>query len=620
MKKFLILLYIAVIFVAVSIVIAFFVVDINAHKSYEYIILKNDIEIGKSRVDVYSTEGRIIYKGETEYRDPYLYPTTSEKYTLRKNNFNPIKYVQETEGVRGQKRLVVMEKNGEYLDYLYLNHPDFVAKKDIQIKDSSMFFSPDSLVTYFSLIEVYSFWKKGTQFMDLLIPFDNAIVPMEDMLEMKFGPFEYVQVEGKKMEADSLIISTDGMKNIVLYVSKYSHKLLMIEYKDIGEKVILVKSDDSLEKRINPVFEKAFKIIKRLVLSDKEMHEEDLLPENASVLEEKVLLNKEKGEEVFFESENNVFSGRIWRTKEEEKAPVVVFLPEDGPMSGIQDKFINALGGMFSDNGVSFFTFDVSGQGKSQGASTAKEDEKRIKDIISAINFVKTEKGVDPKFVHIAGYRGGAFLALKAALETKEIASCILLDPPLLELNQKVDIEAVSKKNLKTTISGYLLGPFDKRSVKKWAGDYKSYIDYIINGQDEFLFFSGMKLSLVAYRDYLSRNIVTLIEKGKDECPFLIIWSGESEYVTLESMPETKKYIEANKGAKVAVIGKPMETFGSVKYSKNGLNFEVDDEVDGMLKDWVAQNSIKNEVLENESVSNEQIQENEKEEKIVIAN
>jgi len=288
MKKFLILLFIAAVFITAFIIIAFFVVDFNAHKSYEYVILKNDIEIGKVKVDMYSTEGRIIYKGITEYKDPYLYPTVSEKYTLRKDNFDPIKYVQETEGVRRQKRLVVMEKNGEYLNYLYLNIPDFVAKKDIEIKDSAMFFSPDSLVAYFSLIEVYSFWKKGTQFMDLLIPVDDAIGPIEDIIKIEYGPSEYVQIDGRKMEADSLIISTEGIKNIVLYTSKYSHKLLMVEDKDTQEKTVLVNVHHNKRTEIAKRFPKQYMQKQIISLNIPDIYYKNQ-PELIKVLKKKII-------------------------------------------------------------------------------------------------------------------------------------------------------------------------------------------------------------------------------------------------------------------------------------------------------------------------------------------
>ena len=625
MKKFLVLLFISAIFVAVFIIIAFFVVDINAHKSYEYMILKNDIGIGKARVDMYSTEGRIIYKGRTEYKDPYLYPTVNEKYTLRKSNFDPIKYVQETEGIRRQKRLLVMEKNGEYLNYLYLNNPDFIAKKDIKIKDSAMFFSPDSLVTYFSLIEVYSFWKKGTQFMDLLIPFEDAIVPIEDTIKIEYGPFEYVQIDGRKMEADSLIISTDGIRNIVLYTSKHSHKLLMVEDKDTEEKIVLVNVEDAFEDKIKPVFENGLKMFNRLVFPGNMLNKEGILQDkekdDRENYEEKRPLNQEKAEEIFFESENNIFSGRIWRSKEAGKRPVVLFIPKDGPMSGIQNKLINGLGEMFSEIGVNFFTFDVPGQGKSQGSLTTKRDKKRIKDIVAAASFIKKEKNIDPELFHIAGYKGGGFLALSAALEIKEVASCILLDPPLLGLNQKLGIEAVTEKKFRTTISGKSIGPFDKENLKKSSEEHKAYLDYIINGHDEFLFFAGMRLSVKAYRDYLTRNIITLVEGEENICPLFIIWSSEeSDYVALETMAVAKKIIGSDKRSKVAVLGKPMENFGFVKYSEKGLNFKVDDEIAGMLKEWVMRTSTKKNILEKNNSVGVQSENYEENKEVVVIN
>ncbi len=191
MKKLVFLLVVAIIFMVLLILAAFFYVDVSGHVGYRYKVFSEDVSSGSISVDRYVTEEKIIYKSIAKYSNFGEYSQIREKLVLNKKELSPLEFEKRSEKVNGCKRLTLFVSNGGKYDLLYLDPPEFITFEKIKFDVKNVIFSPGDIMLYMPLIEKYNFWKKGTQFFSLFLPMDGAVPPGPIVIFIIIGFINY---------------------------------------------------------------------------------------------------------------------------------------------------------------------------------------------------------------------------------------------------------------------------------------------------------------------------------------------------------------------------------------------------------------------------------------------
>lgn len=146
-----------------------------------------------------------------------------------------------------------------------------------------------------------------------------------------------------------------------------------------------------------------------------------------------------KTESVYFKSEGQRVAG-VLHLPDEPNPPCVI--ASHGLLSSKESTKYIALGEQLSRTGVAFLRFDFRGIGESDGRWEDDTVSRRIADLKSAIEFVRSDR----KFRHRIGLLGsslGGYVTLIAASSDREITSSVIWATPFhlegLELKQDVE-------------------------------------------------------------------------------------------------------------------------------------------------------------------------------------
>lgn len=149
---------------------------------------------------------------------------------------------------------------------------------------------------------------------------------------------------------------------------------------------------------------------------------------------------------LFFKNESYYLFGVLHKAKKEIKNEArigIIFCAPFAEEKLISHRVFVNQARMLANNGFYCFRFDYMGHGDSEGKFEDATVETRISDILSAINFFKTEKNISK--IILLGLRFGATLTILAQNRIAQIDSLILINPIL---NGKDYIDQVLRTNL----------------------------------------------------------------------------------------------------------------------------------------------------------------------------
>ncbi len=596
MKKLIVLLTIMAAAAVVLFMLAFYYIDFSVHWSATYEVLLKGYNYGLVKVDRYVTEDKIIYKSRSEMPYALSYISSNEKLFLKKGLIVPVKYVEEAGTGRKTSRLISLVQNAERTEYLYLEHPRFLVVKGFETGEKTMVFSPCDIMTYMPIMEKYNFWKKGTQYFEVLTPIKAALPPMRDKIGVRELGDEYISIMGRKVEAEAFAVKGSGLPETKITLSKYGHHLLSLEIKSEDIKYIMTAYAEDPARRIGDMAALALKTLKeKIVFRTEDANTPSTEEIIAETEKEEPLVARmatpalpEKHKDVFIESGGLILSGKTWTPEGNGPFPAVLFIKNDGPMTNGELMFVRAYGEQLSAAGYVMMTFDGPGQGKSQGNIMDTDDDNCIKNILAAVSYLYNNPMVDKNAIALIGYKGGAYLALEAAKKSEFVYSCITLAMPL-----DSEKPESSRKTLRDKIQGQIeeegLGPFDGTYMDTVTMKLEKHREEVMKSTEGTIYFMGTKLPVNAYRKYLGRKpFKSILALDK---PLLLVFGKNDRGADPEALDALRKAVFGIKmPVKIAIFNYIGKYMGKMVDQGSGWGFVPDTGVLAMVKEWLAQN------------------------------
>ena len=581
------------------IVLAFLYIDLSGHREFRYDLLVGGTPAGTVKIDRYVTEDKVVYKSNAEYPYSTGYPVVSEKLFLKKRTMIPTKFIEEAYGSGGQRRVTLLLQDGEETDFLFLEYPKFITLKGFETGKRTMVFSPDDIVLYMPIMKKYNFWKKGTQFFEVMIPVDETMPPMRDKIEIRYIEDTEIPVMGHRVEAESFAVKGRSTPEARVFLSKYTHRILALEIEAKKVRFVLVGFTEDPGERIRSILDKFTSIIKSfrpgsgepsVKGADGSGKESLLEPAGAVSLPKRSTQEKIAIGDVFFESDNLILSGKVRFPETKGENPAVVIVPKDGPMTKGEQGLIDSLGEFLSNSGFVVLTFDGPGQGKSQGSCIGTDEAKRVRNITAAVSYLSKLPGVMDGSVSLIGHEGGGYLALKAARESSSVRACILLAAPIGL--KKTDIsQNASEQNIQRFLKEKGLGPFDQSFMDTIAKKMRENIDSVTRSTEDTSFFMGVKLPVKEYREYMSRDPQEAVMSFSG--PVMLAFGKDSRYFDTKIVDEARKLFSREKrSVKISIFKDPGRYMGAMERSDGSWHFSPNKDVLIIIGNWLAENGI----------------------------
>ena len=592
MKKLVTFLFIVGFLIVFLLMVAFLYMDLSGHKVFKYELIKDDKTFASILVDRYVIEDKIIYKSNGEYPYSLGYPEVFKELFLKKKNLNPLKFIVERKGIKGQKNVTMLTHEEGRADYLYLDHPRSVVFSDIETGFNIIFFSTKDIVLYMAVMEKYNFWKKGSQYFEALIPVSNNTPPVETKLEIKYVKDEYIPVLGKRVEAEEFIIKGNIIPDVKIFLSKYTHRILLLEIEGKEEKYILTEFLDGPLKRIEYFADNVKTFFMPKIYDAEKMEATKVFPGSVSASTMKTKKTAEVGDdkayrvkEVFFESGNNFLSGKLWIPNKGHSFPAVILVPRDGSETRGEQYLMESLAETFAVSGFSALTFDSPGQGKSQGSFKSVDDDRRVQDLTSAFVYLEKNPNISKENITFIGHEGGGYIAVKTASKLPSVRGCVLVNPPLKY--DGVDFyEQVPNENLRGILSEQDIGSFKDVFIEKMSWETYQQMKSAVESNKSFYLFKGKKIPLASYREFLMRNMNEAVLEF--DRPVLLIFNKGSRYFTQKAVDSIKKQLRKRNSNNRLVVMKEMgEYVGEILPYTEGWYFSSNPEALELVGSWV---------------------------------
>jgi|GEM_PF-1061714 len=597
MKKLAFFVFAVVGFMIFLVIAAFFYVDVNGHIGYRYRLFADDIFSAVIKIDRYVTEDKIIYKSNEKYSRFEKYPEIREKLFLDKKNMAPLKFVKNSAGVKDERRLTLFVRNEGKYDLLFLEFPEFINFEKIKFDIDRVIFSPKDIMSYMPLIERYNFWKKGTQFFNVLIPIDKLAPPIEGEVEIRYLQDEYILFNDCKTEVESFIIKSNILPEIKVFLSKYMHRVLIVEIEKQNIKFVLTQCIEGPDEKIEYLKRKVFSLLKRGKITDKkgkavlEVSTDGDEGETIDSARKQPPAVKTRKQEIFVEPGDSFFAGEIWIPFGEGKFPAIIISSEDTPGFNLEQDIPDLLGEFFSEAGFITLTFNNSGRRKSQGKGFASRDKKNMANITAAAKFLAKYPLVANTDITLIGLSEGAYAALMTASSLPEIKECVLLNLPLNSEKAGLFKEENIEKELEIKCGEFGVRTVSADVLKENAEKIKKWREDITKKTEKTSFFLGIKVPVKEYKDFLLRDpyqAVLLYQK-----PLLLIFEKDNLFFDSEAVNLLRKLLNENKSSGKVQIVRNFGIFDEKAPENDKVrNKIVKNDVFKYIAEWIAENNV----------------------------
>ena len=505
---------------------AFFYIDFNSHKGFLYEVISDEESIGTMRLEKYITENRLVYKAKIKKTNTFKYALMNEELYIDRNSKDIVRLDKEMTGVYGEKIQVAFLNENNNNDYVYLDYPKFINIAGGYINKAKTIMIPGDPVLYLAMMEKYNFWRKGKQFYDAVISPAGAIAPFIETVEVNYVEDDYVQVMGKKIQAEIYIIKSSSLFEVKVALSKFYHELLFVENTICKERVELISIGESLFERI---VERIISFAERLKI-DEQLSAEDIVDKNKgmdSIARNMGFVPKTiKKEEIFINDGTTVLSGIVLCSKEKNNIqPKIFIVSDDGSITVGEKMMLDALSLHLVKKGFMVIALNSLMEANKETSLYCLDDETKEKAIglfLEHFSGFGEERNGPVIFV---GYKGGGFISLSSCNKTFKIAGCVQLHVPGL-IRGHLDASSAGDYIKKVFADSYIKTNKNKHIefVRKHT---LSYVENILKTEQDVLSFRRFNLPLKEYREYLNRDYSSAIQSFN--APLLFLYSKKQK-------------------------------------------------------------------------------------------
>ncbi len=245
------------------------------------------------------------------------------------------------------------------------------------------------------------------------------------------------------------------------------------------------------------------------------------------------------------------------RTPEDQHSSPVIILCHG--FCGIQDLLLPAFADAFAHAGFNAVTFDYRGFGASGGERGRLVPAMQIEDILSVVEWVKTQPGIDSTRIGLWGSSFGGCHVLAAAAENAEI-KCVVSQLAF------ADGEEIVTGKMSAEDKAGFIATLDKMADKKQATGKEMFVGLtkVLSDEESKAFFEEYKVLFPAMDIKIPFLTVreTLQYKPKDNaarvtCPVLVVVAAndtvnppEQGVALYEAVGSTQKKLHIEEGAK----------------------------------------------------------------------
>ncbi|MBF0252928.1 MAG: hypothetical protein HQL29_03845 [Candidatus Omnitrophica bacterium] len=508
---------------------------------------------GETVVKKIITENKIIYKTFSTYHKNLQFTKSISELFLQKGSMLPIKFSDEAYGFNKDSRSIFINQKDKYTDVLYYDHPVCFQTKDFETGEKTYIFDPYNIATYMGLIPKFNLWTKGAQYFEIMIPFDYPSVPLRQKLCIRSVGSEFVPYHGKKVEAELLLFTSPGLPEILVKVSKNRSLILAIHISD---------------------YNTDFKLKQSLRLFDRVTQKELTYKFANQDSQSKI------SETVFMHLDGSLFSGKYFLPEGEGPFPAVVLIPDDGIQTRYKNDLYHSIALSLSKNRIASVIVEPYGTSRNQDSQISYNDQKKVKEVLASVNFLKNTKNIDQNNINLLGYKNGGYFAALAASENVGVRSFIVLGLPVVSSHTFDDIKESMINNI--VDAGY--GVFSQDFISQASNVKYSHINKTLNSQEKTLLIMGRKVPVQAFKDYVTRRPYQTIINSK--IPGLVIFSKNDLEYTLKLHASLENADVP--GLKTFVFRKLNKFFGSYGHNPDtGWRFVMNHEVINVLNKWI---------------------------------
>lgn len=544
MKTLYLILIVTICLCLILFVATFFYIDTHRRTILHYSVFDDGMPVSAVKLDKVNTEDMIVYKSTTSTPFHSAMDRYKRKLSINKKDFTVHGY---------NKRLVYGKANmniyikpvDSSINFLAVGHSNFAYAKRLPVRKGFAIFERDAVISYFNIIDKYDFKKGGTQQIPVLTHKLAFLPPQKGAIDMKLVGEEALDINNKKSKALHFKIRTSQKKEILLWISRWTHVPLKID----------IPKDDFIA-----------------VLSE--------VP-NEIAAKEYVLPDSDcTSEEVAFNNKDLVLNGTLTLPNGDGPFQAIVMVWGPGPQDRSGYGIFADMAAVFAKEGTAVLRFDKRGIGKSKGNFSRYTSADIIKDVSFAVDFLAAHKKIEPKKIAVLGHSEGGYYAASVAATNPNISACIIM-------------AGIESLNLPDT-GLEMLWSFDN-SALNWDSEYMQDIaktardtsDVLKSGKDWALLLQK-RVFLKKSRLDIENNPFEVTRKIK--VPLLILRARNDTVISRDHIKSLEDALEegGNKDFDIIYFSRLNHFFGNiVKDNIHRTHISLDDRIVPAILKWL---------------------------------
>lgn len=485
MKNLYIVFSITIVLIILLIVSAFLFFEKEKHQSHIYLVEERGEMIGYIKADYYKTEDKIIYKSTRLFPKELDYMTQTERILFSREGFELEKFLKENINFGAIIDSIFIKNIDKAFGFLAVAESKFSTISDIAHANDISVFNGESVATYAPFVDKYDFSIGGAQsFNAVYCPPGNLFAPARGRIIFRSIRDEYINMEGKKIKTEYLIVKAKGLSERGIWVSKKDRSIVQLEIKG---KNLLIRKVMSLPK---------------------------ISMEGPAI---------ESGDyesiDVLFPSGDIALAGTLTIPQKKEIMPAVLLVAGVGPYNRENAGLYTDMSSGLTRNGYITLRFDNRGIGGSQGNNRSVGINDEVKDVESGLRFLMNHEKVDKNKLFIIAH--GEICSFLPQIDFNElpVKGLVMLGItkplPLFDFESIDTLDKISRITKIEGIYPETLALLKKDTLEAIKDAKKEYI--ALQGRRPFVKRASQLLSLKPLEDFKKLDTPLLIIGGKKD-------------------------------------------------------------------------------------------------------